>query len=274
MDGRLGIDDKPAHQHGQRNEQILCPPIRQSAAEHIAEGREADVHAGQEQYKTHIRQRDADQDPLERTLFDAERKELEQQEKDEDRQQCNRDLREVGRKLRDVLRTDLPGRLKIADKDLRGGASTVVVDKAEDQHRKNRPDGAERDQTEAIGFRVLVASDGGHADAERHDERHRHRAGRDAAGVKRDRKKVLVGKGSQSEDHSIKENQKPLQWDPEQNAQHTDRQEQSDADGDGDDQNGRVDLRNVFGQHLQVRLRNGNDYAEHKAQDQDHAQLF
>ena len=54
---------------------------------------------------------------------------------------------------------------------------------AEDQDRQDRADRTEGDQAEAVGRGMAVTSDGRDTDTERHNEWHRHRAGRHSAGI-------------------------------------------------------------------------------------------
>ena len=70
-------------------------------------------------------------------------------------------------------------------------AGAVTVKKPENEHREDRPDGAERHETKAVGLRAAVASDVRYAETEREDERHGHGSGRHAAGVEGDAEKVL-----------------------------------------------------------------------------------
>ena len=76
------------------------------------------------------------------------------------------------------------------------GASVVgigiAIEKAQQKNRQNGADGAQCHQTEAVGLGFFIASDGGDTHAQRHNERHRHGTGGDAAGVKGHRKEVRV----------------------------------------------------------------------------------
>ena len=82
--------------------------------------------------------------------------------------------------------------LKAVDHCFRGGRGGLRIEEAQQQNRQNGTDGAQRHQTEAVGLGFFIASDGGDTHAQRHNERHRHGTGGDAAGVKGHRKEVRV----------------------------------------------------------------------------------
>lgn len=52
MDGGLGVDDEPAHQHRKGGKEIDLPPLGQRGTERVAQRRKADVHAREEQHET------------------------------------------------------------------------------------------------------------------------------------------------------------------------------------------------------------------------------
>ena len=56
-------------------------------------------------------------------------------------------------------------------------------------------------------------------------------------------------------------------------AQHAHSQEKSDAKPYRDQQDGIIDVRDSLGQHLQIRLCDGNGEAQHKADDQNQRQI-
>ena len=250
MDGRLGVDDEPAHQHGQRNEQPQLPSLRQRRAQRIADRREADVHARQEQDESCVCIQNAHHDPQKRQLPQPQRDDLEDQEEHHDRQQRQRDLLQIFREGVQIVPAQCNG---IGD----GGGSLAfrlcglrLVDRAQQQHRRDRPDGAQPDKAERVRFRIFVGTDGRNANAERHDERHGHRPGRHAAGVKRDGKNALIGQERSQKHQHIKHDQQQPQRNAEQNTHHAEHQENTHADGDGQDENRLVDLRHVGRQHL------------------------
>lgn len=113
-----------------------------------------------------------------------------------------------------------------------------------------------------------------HADAERHDERNGHRAGGDAARVERDREKIARHEKRQHEHNQIKQDQQIRQRDAEQHAQQRDDQKCAHAARDRQNQDHIRDGRHLFGEHLQVRLRDRDDKAEQEGQEHDHAEPF
>ena len=250
MDGRLSVDDEPAHQHGQRNEQPQLPSLRQRRAQRIADRREADVHARQEQDESCVCIQNAHHDPQKRQLPQPQRDDLEDQEEHHDRQQRQRDLLQIFREGVQIIPAQ---RDRIGD----GGGSLAfrlcglrLVDRAQQQHRRDRPDGTQPDKAERVRFRIFVGTDGRNANAERHDERHGHRPGRHAAGVKRNGENALIGQECSQKHQHIKHDQQQLQRNAEQNAHHAEHQEDAHADGDGQNEDRFVNLRHVGCQHL------------------------
>ena len=149
-----------------------------------------------------------------------------------------------------------------------------MVEDAEQQHHQDRPDAAQRDETEAVVIVPLRAADGRHADAQRHDKRHGDGPGRDAAGIERDGEKLLRGKQRQHKQQRIRAQQALCQRDAEQNAQHGQRQKDAHADGDCPDQHIVRDRRDLVCQYLQVRLRDGDDRPERERHEHDQQHLF
>ena len=54
MHRRLGIDDEPAHQHGNGDQNQLQTGLCQPLPQNVAQRGEAHIHAGEEQHQTHI----------------------------------------------------------------------------------------------------------------------------------------------------------------------------------------------------------------------------
>ena len=152
-------------------------------------------------------------------------------------------------------------------------ASRRRVCQCQRQHRQHRPHGAQRHQTEAVLAGLAVTSGGGHAQAQRHDERHGHRPGGHTAGVKGHRQKILGGKGRQSEDHHVGRDQQAIQWDLEQDTQQCYHQKDPHAHGHRPDQDGVGDPRHLPRQNLKIRFRNGDDDADEQADTHHHPQL-
>ena len=166
------------------------------------------------------------------------------------------------------------GRIAVVGGADAGYRVTVPIEKAEDQHREDRTDGAEGNQTEAVRLRAFIASDVGDTDAHGEDERHGHRTGRHTAGVKCDAQKVAVGKRRKRKNQCIKTDQQPAQARTGDDAQHTDRHEKADADTDGHKQNDVFDVRHGLRKYLQVRFRNGDGKAEQKADAENQRQIL
>ena len=218
MDGRLSVDDEPAHQHGQRNEQPQLPPLRQRRAQRVADRRKADVHARQEQDKTGVCIQNAYHDPQERQPPQPQRDDLEDQEEHHNRQQRQRDLLQIFREGVQIVPAQCNG---IGD----GGGSfrlrlrgLRLVDRAQQQHRRDRPNGTQTDKAERVRLRVFVGTDRRHADAERHDERHGHRPGRHAAGIERDGEKLRRDKERQKKHDGVASDKQRRQRDRKQHA--------------------------------------------------------
>ena len=70
-----------------------------------------------------------------------------------------------------------------------GGIARIVED-AEQENHHDRTDAAKGDQSEAVAGAVPVTSRGGETDADCHDKWYRHRTGRHATGVERDRDEI------------------------------------------------------------------------------------
>ena len=82
----------------------------------------------------------------------------------------------------------------------------AVAGPEQDAQQQNGQDGADRTEgheAEAVVRRVAVASDGGHTDAQRHDEGHRDGAGGHTAGVKGDGQELFGHEGRQHEDQPV-----------------------------------------------------------------------
>ena len=154
-------------------------------------------------------------------------------------------------------------------------AGAAVVQHAQNQHGKHRPDGGQADEAEAV---VLAASPahGGHAHAQRHDEGHGHGPGGGAARVKGHAEKGGAGQGRAAEQQQVKKQQpkRHLQDDPAQGDGH----EQAHAHGDHEHQQGPgkagVHGAHLLGQHMHVRLGHGDDHADNKAGCNDEPQPF
>ena len=146
---------------------------------------------------------------------------------------------------------------------------SIFIDKAQNQNRENRADGAKGNQTEGVHLGVFVASDGGNADTEGADEGNGHGAGRYAAGVKGNGQVIGIREKRKQENDDIKRHKEPSQRNPEKNAQHAYHKEKSYADGDGKNEDERIDVGHVCCKHLQIGFCNGDGDTQKKAYDQN-----
>ena len=181
---RLGVDDVPAHDHGQGRQQPDQIPLAQLFSQHIAQGREAHVDPRHEQHQTQIGIGDADQDAQQAPALKLQGKDLKQQEEADDGQQGQGHLPHLVGDGPEIIPADLHRGGHAAQVGSGGLPLPGAVEKAENHHRQDGADGAERHQAEAVGLGVLIASYGGNAHAQGHDERHGHGPGGDAAGIK------------------------------------------------------------------------------------------
>lgn len=131
----------------------------------------------------------------------------------------------------------------------------------------------ERDQTEAVAGRVFVASACGNADAERHDEWDGHRTCGNAAGIKGNGEYAVRYKSSQSKDHTVKDAEQQGKSYIEQDPKHGDDKENADAEGDGENKRHVRYGRDLVGQHLQIRLGNGDHHADEQGDGDDKPKL-
>ena len=140
-----------------------------------------------------------------------------------------------------------------------------MVENAEEHHHENGADAAEGDQTEAVVAAVLAGADTGKADAEGHDEGNGHGTGGDAAGIKGHRQKVFRDEEGQKEQENVEHQQHACERDPEENAEHGNGCEYTDPGGDGPDQDRIRNGSHLIGQNLQIRLGDGDECADEKA---------
>ena len=170
--------------------------------------------------------------------------------------------------------------MEIEEKDVarafgNGGRSNFVLDArdieddAEHEHGDDGPDARKRDETEGVVLPVLIASDGGDADAQRHDERHGHGPRRHAARIKGDRPEIFRNEDAQNECRDIKDNEEHGEPDPEHDTQHRDREEDAHPHRDCDDEKIVAELRHLLRdggdllrEDLQIGLRDRHDDAD------------
>ena len=271
VDRRLGHDDEVADEHTDGNDDPVAGKSRDDAAEVVARGHEADVHAGEENDEPEVCIRKAHADADELLALEMQGDKIEHREECCDGEKRDGDLLEI---RREGDEEELPERGAVADLgDDDGGVAAAVrpEDETQNEHREDGTDGAERDEAEAVVRAVLIASDGGNADAHRHDERHGHRAGRHAAGVERYGKEILGHEHGENKNHDVEAHQHRVERDGEQHTQHGEAEKQSHADRHGDDEDHVRHGLHLIGEHLQVRLGNGDEKAQQKAERQHDA---
>ena len=272
MNRRLRLDDVPAHQHADGHQHPVPVELGDLLAQVCTRRQEAHVDAGEEdrQPKTSIQETHHNF----QHFFSAhpQGEHLKGGKKHRDGGEARRHLHHI---LRESPQKESPqrpavrrrGRLR---RDIGPGGR---VHQRQDQHRQNRPHGAQRHKAEAVLGGVLVASDGGHAHAQRHDEGHRHRPGGDAAGVKGDSQKIFRHKAGQDENHQIRGNQQPVEGNTEQDAQQGHYQKGPHPHGHGTHQHGTRHAGHLLRQHLEIRLRDGDHHADQKADRHHHPEL-
>ena len=251
MDGGLCRDDEVADDHADGDEQPAPPKGGERLTDLAADGHEADVRARQKEHEPHkgIEKTHEDTDDL--LLVEGARDELEHEEKGKDRRKRDEHFEGV-----------VCEPVEIQEKDVArvfgdGGRCDFVLDArnieddAEHEHGDDGPDARECDETEGVVLPALVASDGGNADAQRHDEGHGHRPRRHAARIKGDRPEIFRDKDAQNECRDIKDDEEHGEPDAEHDTQHRDREEDAHPHRDRDDEKIVAELRNL--------LRNGGD---------------
>ena len=168
----------------------------------------------------------------------------------------------------------LHGVLGVGHRHRRIAAAIGLIQKAQQQHRQNGADGAQRHQAEAVASGMLIVSDGTDAHAQSHDKRHGHGAGGNAAGVKGDGPEIRGHEHGQGEHHCIKPDEQVRQRDTQQDTQQGDDQENAHAQGNGPDDDIVLNSGHLAGQDLQIRLRHGDDDADEKTDAHDDPHLL
>ena len=194
--------------------------------------------------------------------------ELEEGKEHDDGEDGHRHLRHIVGKALGKIPGRLPGGFHLGDGHRGIGRIQFRHHDAQDHHRQNGADGAQGDETEGVVAGVLIASDGRHTDTQRHDKGHRDGAGGNAAGIKGHRHKVVGHKEGQGEHQDVEKEQGVRQGDVEEHTHlgndqeeaHTQRHRQNEGHvGHGGQ---------LLGQHLQVRLCNGDHHTQHKTYDE------
>ena len=187
---RLRLHDKVADDHGDGDEEPVIVVSGDAAAQKAANGHKAHVDAGEEQRKAHIHIGKSHCHAQQRTPLQPLGNQLEQHQKYRNRRQRLGCLRKVLRQGVHIGAEHLHRVLGVRHDGVGIGVAVRLVQKAQQQHRDDGADRAKRHQTEAVASRLLIAADGADAHAQRHDERHGHGTGGNAAGVKGHRPEV------------------------------------------------------------------------------------
>ena len=145
--------------------------------------------------------------------------------------------------------------------------------KAKHKHGYYRPYWAERNKAEAILLSVLVGSYRCRANAQRHYERHGHGAGCNAAGIERNGKEFLGNEYRHDEYCSIETDKQIIKRYFEHDAQHGNHKKYAHAHGYRDYNRHIWNVRDLLCQYLKVRLGNGYDYSNNKANEGNEPQL-
>lgn len=229
--------------------------------DHLTGGHEAHVHAGQKHDQPHIGIDDADGHFAQLVLLKAPGDQLKDQEHDHDGHNGDQHLFGIGGKGFEKHAGRIPGGLNVAQFSHGKVAALGLVKNTQQHNGDNGSHGAERDKAEAVGTGVFIVSHGGHADAQRHDERHGDRPGGDAAGVESHGQKGIRRAEGQNENNDVAHQQHPGQGDFPPDADQGQGQEHAHAQCHGQDQRHVGNAGDLVGQHLQVRLGNGDHHA-------------
>ena len=244
-----------------------------TAAQKAAHGHKAHVHAHEEDGQSYVHIHKADDHVYDLLALEPPRHQLEQNQERADGQQRRGRLLQVVGYLAEIQVEHLHRVLGVRHDGGGIGAAVRLVEKSQDQHRDDGADGAQRHQTEAVAPGFFVASHGADAHAQRHDERHGHGAGGNAAGVKGHRPEVRRHEHGQPEYDDIKPDQQPAQLDAQHDAQQGDDQKHAHAHGHRPDNDVVPNGRHLIGQHLQIRLGHGDDHADEEAHRRDDPHL-
>ena len=268
LHGRLGTDDEIAHHHAHQHQKPGEHAAGQAAADHLAGGHKAHVHAGQEHHQPHIGIDDADGHFAQLVLLKAPGDQLKDQKHDHNGHNGDQHFFGVSGEGFEENAGRVPGGLDVAQ--LRHGevAALRLVENAQQHDGKDGADGAERDETEAVGTGVFIVSHRGHTDAQGHNEGHGDWPGGDAAGVEGHGQKGVRRAEGQDKNDDVTHQQHPGQGDFPPDTDQGQGQEHAHAQRHGQDQRHVGDAGDLVGQHLQVWLGNGDHHAEDEAHQQ------
>ena len=257
-----GDQGKPEHAAGQDASQI-------GACRH-----KAHVCAGEEEHQSDVCIGQADQDFPQRPTGQVQGENLKQSKKCHNGQQRNCNLLQVGRQLHGEHLPKLHGIRNLDALADRGSTLPGGENQPQDQHCQNRANGAQRHQAEAVVRCIAVVTDGGNTHAQCHDKRHRHGAGGHAAGIKGDGTEITGNEECQNEYDQIQRHQQVGQRHAQQHTQNGHRQEQTHTHGHSQNQRAVRNGGHQLSQHLQIRLGNGDDHAQQKAEQHNDPHVF
>ena len=276
--GGLCGDDEISDDHTDGYEQPAVPKFCKPLPDRSADGHEADVRARQEEHEPDERIDKPDDDADDLLFAEGARHELEEQEKGKDGRKRNGDFLGIASEAFEIGKerlarvADLPERLDDVLDVMK------IEHDPEDEHGDDGSHAGERDETEGIVL-ASAAADGSDADAERHDEGHRHGARRHAARVKGDRPEARIDKDAEDKRRNIEYDEQDMQRDMEHDAEHSDREKDPDADADG--QNEQIvaerrffrDRGDLLRKDLQIGFRDRHDDADDKGEQGDEPYL-
>ena len=178
----MRLDNEPAHQHAGGHQQPVEGQGGDLPSQVRARREKAHVDPREEEGQANVGIQEADDDFPDLLPLQPQGDYLKQAEESGDGEEALEDLHGVLREGGEEQAPQLP-----AVRRLGHGGGIIGpgggVNHRQDQHRQDGPHGAQGHQAEAVLSGVLVAPDGGYAQAQGHDEGHGHGARGDAAGV-------------------------------------------------------------------------------------------
>ena len=255
MDSRFSRNNEVTHNHPQRNQQPAGGVFRHGLPQEISNRHEAHVCAGEEKDQPDKGVPDAHADLNEGPAGQPQGDKLKDQEKQDDGQQAEEHLGQVFRK---AVQKFPPGVLGSFDhRDLEGGVGHFggIIEQPQDHNSQDRPYAANGHNAEIV---VVLAFDAGKARPQGHDEGDGDGAGGDAAGIEGHRQKFIGDKDGKQEHQAVQHDQGVLEGKPQPRPQHGQDQEDPHPGGHSQDDGQVRHRRNLPGQHLQIRLRDGH----------------
>ena len=191
---------------------------------------------------------------------------LEHDKHNHDRNEGHHNLFRIMGECRNKLTDRIPGIHNITNDRFRGSSLRLKAD-AQNQNGQDRADAAKSNQAKAVIRGFLITADGHHTNTQGHNKRYGNRAGGHSAGVKCGRNKIRRGKSRQHKYYQIKYQQQPGQRNAQSSSQKGYYQKQTYADSHGQNQHHIGNGGDLFRQHGQIRLGDGDDHAKRKADD-------